>query len=116
VSTLSGGNQQKVILARLFETGSTVLILEEPTFGVDVGAKADIYGLMQEGLSEGRGVLLISSDFEEVAGICHRAIVFNRGIATAEIPREDLSIETLTGLASGIIEQSAQNKSMPCEE
>lgn len=105
VSTLSGGNQQKVILARWFESGSKIMILEEPTFGVDVGAKADIYVMMEKGLEEGRAVLLISSDFEEVAGICHRAIVFNRGRVIAEVARQDLSIENLTGLASGLIEQ-----------
>jgi ribose transport system ATP-binding protein len=116
VSTLSGGNQQKVILARLFETGATILILEEPTFGVDVGAKADIYALMEEGLNEGKGILLISSDFEEVAGICHRAIVLNRGLVTAEVSKEDLSIERLTGLASGIVTRTAGEKSVPCED
>ncbi len=116
VSTLSGGNQQKVILARLFEAGSKILILEEPTFGVDVGAKADIYALMEEGLNEGKGVLLISSDFEEVAGICHRAIVFNRGLVTAEISKKDLSIEQLTGIASGLIEHTGQKYSVQCED
>jgi ribose transport system ATP-binding protein len=108
VSTLSGGNQQKVILARLFETGSRILILEEPTFGVDVGAKADIYALMERGLAEGKGILLISSDFEEVAGICHRAIVFYRGIISAEVSKAELSIKQLTGLASGIAEDSSE--------
>jgi len=131
VTTLSGGNQQKVILARWFETGSKILILEEPTFGVDVGAKTDIYRMMEAGLKEGRSVLLISSDFEEVAGICHRAIVFNRGRVTAEVTKEELSIERLTGLASGIddhmesrsqgssipgIAEHTQKNTLPCEE
>jgi ribose transport system ATP-binding protein len=116
VSTLSGGNQQKVILARLFETGSRILILEEPTFGVDVGAKADIYALMEAGLAEGKGILLISSDFEEVAGICHRAIVFYRGIISAEVSREELSIKHLTGLASRIGEHSTEQKTASREE
>jgi ribose transport system ATP-binding protein len=102
VSTLSGGNQQKVVLARWFEMGSEILILEEPTLGVDVGAKADIYAMMAHGLEEGKGIILISSDFEEVAGICHRALVFNRGQVIAEVMREELSVETLTRLASGI--------------
>jgi len=115
VTTLSGGNQQKVILARWFETGSKILILEEPTFGVDVGAKTDIYRMMEAGLKEGRSVLLISSDFEEVAGICYRAIVFNRGRVIAEVPKEELSIERLTGLASGIIDHKKKN-TLPCEE
>lgn len=116
VSTLSGGNQQKVILARLFETGCRILILEEPTFGVDIGAKADIYALMEEGLGEGRAVLLISSDFEEVAGICHRAVVLQRGAVTAEVSKDELSIQRLTSLASGIVEDETGCKTASFEE
>ena len=74
IATLSGGNQQKVVVARWMEAGSRLLVLEEPTFGVDVGSKAEIYRLLQEALDQGLAVLLISSDFEEVAGICHRAL------------------------------------------
>jgi len=102
VSTLSGGNQQKVVLARWFELGSKILILEEPTTGVDVGAKADIYAMMQQGLEKGMGILLVSSDFEEVSHICHRAIIFNRGLVVDEIPGKELSVEKLTAVASGI--------------
>ncbi len=109
VNTLSGGNQQKVVLARWFEIGSKIMILEEPTFGVDVGAKADIYAMLKHVLDEGRAVLLISSDFEEVAGICHRALIFNRGRVVDEVLRADLSIEHLTALASGIIEQNTMS-------
>ena len=101
ISTLSGGNQQKVIVARWMEAGSRLLVLEEPTFGVDVGSKAEIYRLLQEGLDAGLAVLLISSDFEEVAGICHRALVFDRGKVRAELSREDLSVPQLTLIASG---------------
>jgi ribose transport system ATP-binding protein len=101
IATLSGGNQQKVILARWMEAGSRLLVLEEPTFGVDVGSKADIYRLLDEGLANGLAVLLISSDFEEVAGICHRALIFNRGRVVAELQRNELSLARLTALASG---------------
>ena len=87
VATLSGGNQQKVVLARWMEAHVKLLILEEPTIGVDVGAKADIYHLLQLSLSKGLAVLLISSDFEEVERICHRALVFSRGQVAAEIRR-----------------------------
>ena len=73
-----------------------LLILEEPTIGVDVGAKADIYHLLQLSLSQGLAVLLISSDFEEVERICHRALVFSRGRVVAEIPRERLTVAALT--------------------
>jgi ribose transport system ATP-binding protein len=101
IATLSGGNQQKVIVARWMEAGSRLLVLEEPTFGVDVGSKSDIYRLLEEGLARGLAVLLISSDFEEVAGICHRALIFDRGKVTAELRRQDLSVARLTALASG---------------
>src|SRR3984893_7690955 len=101
VATLSGGNQQKVVLARWMEAHVKLLILEEPTIGVDVGAKADIYPLLQLSLRRGLAVLLISSDFEEVERICHRALVFSRGRAVSEIPRERLTIARLTADASG---------------
>ena len=101
IATLSGGNQQKVIVARWMEAGCRLLVLEEPTFGVDVGSKAEIYQLLEEALDQGLAVLLISSDFEEVAGICHRALIFDRGRVTAELPRSDLSLARLTALASG---------------
>ncbi|WP_119272967.1 sugar ABC transporter ATP-binding protein [Taklimakanibacter deserti] len=101
IATLSGGNQQKVIVARWMEAGCRLLVLEEPTFGVDVGSKAEIYQLLEEALDQGLAVLLISSDFEEVAGICHRALIFDRGRVTAELPRSELSLARLTALASG---------------
>jgi ribose transport system ATP-binding protein len=101
IVNLSGGNQQKVVLARWLEAGSRLLVLEEPTFGVDVGAKAEIYRLLDTALGGGRAVLLISSDFEEVAGIAHRALVFDRGRIVAEVPREGLSVPRLTALAAG---------------
>src|SRR6185369_15647574 len=85
ILTLSGGNQQKVIVARWLEAKVQLLVLEEPTFGVDVGSKAEIYKLLQAALDEGLAVLLVSSDFEEVAGICHRALIFDRGRVTAEL-------------------------------
>ena len=101
IGTLSGGNQQKVIVARWMEAGSRLLVLEEPTFGVDVGSKAEIYRLLQEGLDGGLAVVLISSDFEEVAGIGHRALIFDRGKVRAELSRTDLTIPKLTAIASG---------------
>jgi ribose transport system ATP-binding protein len=101
IATLSGGNQQKVVVARWMEAGCRLLVLEEPTFGVDVGSKAEIYQLLEEALDRGLAVLLISSDFEEVAGICHRALIFDRGRVTAELSRGDLSPARLTSLASG---------------
>jgi ribose transport system ATP-binding protein len=101
VGTLSGGNQQKTVLARWLEASSRLLVLEEPTTGVDVGSKAEIYHLLAQEVGRGSGVLLVSSDFEEVAGISHRALVMRRGRVVAEVVRDQLTVERLTELASG---------------
>jgi ribose transport system ATP-binding protein len=100
VATLSGGNQQKVVLARWMELGSRLLVLEDPTVGVDVGARAEIYATLARGLGEGRAALLVSSDFEEVAGLARRAIVFDRGRAAGELSGAELTQEGLVRLAS----------------
>jgi len=110
VATLSGGNQQKVVVARWMEGRVKLLILEEPTIGVDVSSKAEIYHLLQQSLRGGMAALLISSDFEEVARICHRALVFSRGSLAAEIPHERLTIEALTESASGGTAASADGE------
>ena len=101
VVTLSGGNQQKVVVARWMEAEVKLLILEEPTIGVDVASKAEIYHLLQQSLKRGMAVLLISSDFEEVERICHRALVFGRGLVVREIDADELSIASLTAYAAG---------------
>ncbi|MCY1283392.1 Ribose import ATP-binding protein RbsA [compost metagenome] len=100
VETLSGGNQQKVVMARWLEITRRLLILEEPTAGVDVGAKADIYRLIQHALDQGLAVLLISTDFEEVANIAHRALVFSRAQVVASLDKEKLSVNSLLQYAS----------------
>jgi ribose transport system ATP-binding protein len=112
VATLSGGNQQKVVLARWMEAKVRLLVLEEPTIGVDVGSKAEIYHLLQQSLKEGLAVLLLSSDFEEVERICHRALVFSRGQVVSEIPRGELTVARLTADASG----GAQSVAMGARE
>jgi ribose transport system ATP-binding protein len=101
VSALSGGNQQKIILGRWLSTKASVLVLEEPTAGVDVGAKHEIYTLLDSALSRGIAVLLISTDFEEVAQVCHRAMVFKDGQIVREIAAEELTVNTLVSYASG---------------
>jgi ribose transport system ATP-binding protein len=107
IATLSGGNQQKVVVARWLEAHVRLLVLEEPTIGVDVGSKAEIYHLLQLALKQGLAALLISSDFEEVERICHRALVFNRGRIVAEIVQQDLTIAALTAAAAGAGEGTA---------
>jgi ribose transport system ATP-binding protein len=101
ITTLSGGNQQKVMLARWLSRGGRLLVLEEPTMGVDVGAKADIYQMMDQELAGGVAVVLVSSDLDEVAGICHRALIFNRGRIVEELTREELTVARLTSLVGG---------------
>jgi ribose transport system ATP-binding protein len=101
IATMSGGNQQKVVVARWLEGNVRLLILEEPTAGVDVGSKAEIYTLMQDSLARGMSVLLVSTDFEEVVKVCHRALIFSRGKVVAEVARRDLTVSRLTALAAG---------------
>ena len=105
VTTLSGGNQQKVLLSRWLGRGAQLLVLEEPTMGVDVGAKAEIYEMLNQELAGGAAVLLVSSDLDEVAGICHRALIFNRG-RIVELQRPELSVARLTALVGGATQTS----------
>ncbi len=100
IEALSGGNQQKVVVGRWLETNRTLLIAEDPTAGVDVGAKAEIYALLFEALASGMAVLVVSTDFEEVASICHRALVFSRGQIVADLTGVSLSTESLIQAAS----------------
>lgn len=102
IATLSGGNQQKIMIGRWLRLSRRVVILEEPTAGVDVGAKAEIYRLLDDALAEGLAVLLISTDFEEVADVCHRALVFVRGHVTAELSGDSLTVTELTHAASAM--------------
>ncbi len=100
IEALSGGNQQKVVIGRWLATGRKLLLCEDPTAGVDVGAKAEIYALLNKALADGVGILLISTDFEEIAAICHRAIVFSQGKIVDELTGGDLTTEALIQSAS----------------
>ncbi len=95
VRGLSGGNQQKVVLARWMFTEPDVLILDEPTRGIDVGAKYEIYEIVNQLADSGRGVLVISSELPELLGICDRIYTLAAGVVTAEVPRERADSETL---------------------
>ncbi|HVV94904.1 MAG TPA: sugar ABC transporter ATP-binding protein [Hyphomicrobiales bacterium] len=86
VRTLSGGNQQKVVLAKWLAARARVLILDEPTRGIDVGAKAEIYAIMRELAAEGVGILFISSELPEILGVSDRILVMRRGRIVAEMP------------------------------
>ena len=100
IESLSGGNQQKVVVGRWLAHGNKLLIAEDPTAGVDVGAKAEIYALLNEALEAGVAVVVISTDFEEVATICHRALVFNRGDIVSRLEGRHLTTEALVQAAS----------------
>jgi ribose transport system ATP-binding protein len=105
VSGLSGGNQQKVALARLLYHDVDVLLLDEPTRGIDVGSKAQIYSLVDEVVSAGRGrakgVLLVSSYLPELLGVCDRIAVMTRGRLGAPRPAADWTEHSLLMAASG---------------
>jgi ribose transport system ATP-binding protein len=100
VEALSGGNQQKVVVGRWLATARKLLIAEDPTAGVDVGAKADIYRLIARALEAGLAVVVVSTDFEEIAHICHRALVFSRGTIVSELQGEALTTPALITAAS----------------
>jgi ribose transport system ATP-binding protein len=107
IETFSGGNQQKVVIGRWLNLRGKILMFEDPTAGVDVGAKAEIYQLFNQALADGASIILISTDFEEVANICHRALVFDRGKVVAELAGAALSVEALLSAASASIPSDA---------
>lgn len=113
LDTFSGGNQQKVIVARWLSAGRTLLVLEEPTMGVDIGAKADIYGLLRDAAESGTSVVVISTDMEEVAKISHRAIVMERGRPTAILTGDNLTIGNLVAAASGLAFETVNEEHTP---
>jgi ribose transport system ATP-binding protein len=98
-SSLSGGNQQKVALAKWFHAGTDVIILDEPTRGVDVGAKVEIYALIEELAAAGKAVLVISSEHQELFGLCDRVLVMAEGRIAGELMPADYGEERLLTLA-----------------
>jgi ABC-type sugar transport system ATPase subunit len=103
--TLSGGNQQKIVLGRWLAKRPKVLILDEPTRGVDVGAKAEIYQIIRQIASEGVGVLMISSELTEVLGLADRIIVMREGIKVAELAAKGATESQIITLATGVEEE-----------
>ncbi len=99
ISQLSGGNQQKVILARWLETNPQILILDEPTKGIDVGAKSEFYNIIQDCAKLGMAVIVISSELQEVIGLSHRIIVIKEGQVSGELMRENATEESVLKLA-----------------
>ncbi|YCM42668.1 sugar ABC transporter ATP-binding protein [Verrucomicrobiaceae bacterium 227] len=100
IKNLSGGNQQKVIIARWLATNPTLVIFDEPTRGIDVGAKSEIYALVNQLVESGKAVLMISSEMEEVMGMSDRIVVLHEGKVTGELERKDFSQEKIMSFAS----------------
>lgn len=98
VMNLSGGNQQKVVLSKWLFAGPEVLILDEPTRGIDVGAKFEIYGIINELSAQGKGVVMISSEMPELLGMCDRIYVMNEGAFVGELTAEEASQERIMSL------------------
>ena len=98
VVNLSGGNQQKVVLSKWLFVGPEVLILDEPTRGIDVGAKYEIYGLINDLAAAGKGVVMISSEMPELLGMCDRVYVMNEGAFVGEMPASEASQERIMSL------------------
>ncbi|MCB0886882.1 MAG: sugar ABC transporter ATP-binding protein, partial [Propionibacteriaceae bacterium] len=98
VGNLSGGNQQKVVLSKWMFSDPDVLILDEPTRGIDVGAKFEIYQIINELAASGRGVIVISSELPELLGICDRIYALSEGRITGQLPKEEATQESLMEL------------------
>ena len=98
---LSGGNQQKIVLGKWLAMNPKLLMLDEPTRGIDIGAKREIYHLMEKLAGEGMAILFVSSEMEEVLGMADRAYVMHEGRLSGELSKEELSEESIMNLATG---------------
>ena len=96
---LSGGNQQKIVVAKWLNTDAKIFIFDEPTRGIDVGAKYEIYVLINELVQEGKSVILISSELPEVLEMCDRVLVINKGKLAAELTGENMNAQSVMGYA-----------------
>ncbi len=110
VSSLSGGNQQKIVISKWLATDPKVVLLDEPTRGIDVGAKADIYRLVEQLAAKGVGVVIVSSEFPELLSVCDRIIVLHEGRLDAEFTYGNVDEETLMAYASGTGDAKAEKE------
>jgi rhamnose transport system ATP-binding protein len=101
VATLSGGNQQKVVLAKWLARDPRLLIVDEPTRGIDVGTKAEVHRILDGLVADGMAVLMISSELPEVLGMADRVLVLREGRLTAELTRKEASEDTIMRAATG---------------
>ncbi len=108
VGNLSGGNQQKVVLAKWLLNNPDIIIFDEPTRGIDVGAKTEIYKMIEELACAGKGIIIISSEMPELIGLSHRMIVLHEGEMTGALEREEMMQENIMTLASGYRKEDKQ--------
>lgn len=104
VSSLSGGNQQKVVLGKWLSTRPRVLILDEPTRGVDVGAKSEIYGIINQLAKDGIAIIMVSSDLPEIINMCDSVCVVRNGRIVTRLPKEKMTQENIIKYATGVEE------------
>ncbi len=115
IQSLSGGNQQKVVFSKWLEAGSEILILDNPTQGIDVGAKSEIYELIMELAKAGKAIIVLSSEFGEILRLCDRVVVMFRGEVTGKLNREEADEELLTMYATGLRRQNELSKTVEAE-
>ena len=99
---LSGGNQQKVVIAKWLATRPKVIVLDEPTKGIDIGSKAAVHGFMAELVAQGLSVIMVSSELPEILGMSDRVVVMREGLVAAVYDNKGLDAETLVRTAAGI--------------
>ncbi|POZ92339.1 ATP-binding cassette domain-containing protein, partial [Petrotoga halophila] len=104
VKNLSGGNQQKVVLAKFLLKQPKIAILVEPTRGIDVGAKIEVYKLINDLANRGIGVILVTSEIPEILGLCDRVLIMHRGRKTALLEKEEMTPENILKAGMGLVE------------
>ena len=104
---LSGGNQQKVVIGKWLNTDADIFIFDEPTRGIDVGAKVEVYNIINELIAKGAAVIMISSELPEILGMSDRIIVLSEGRLTAEFSREEATQEKIMAAATGGINHAS---------
>jgi ribose transport system ATP-binding protein len=113
VARLSGGNQQKVLIAKWLITGPRILVVDEPTKGIDVGAKYEIHALLRDLAGGGAGIVVISSDMPEILGLCDRIVVMHEGRISGELTAEAATEDAIVHCAVGFGAQTDQSRIAP---
>jgi len=111
IQDLSGGNQQKVLVARWLLTGPDILFVDEPTRGIDVGAKAEIHSLITKMAGEGKAIIMVSSEMPEILGMCDRVLVMHEGRQTGILDRCDATQERIMEFATRTDEETGETQS-----